>query len=174
MEIYERQVLSLVFLIGMPGVGKSYWGRQLAQHFRIPFFDLDRFIVQQEKSSISDLFDHVGEEKFRQKEHGYLAKLITEAKPGTVIACGGGTPCYHDNMRLMNTAGITVYLEADAVHLLKNMHYTLEMRPLLRGKEDVNAFLAQLLEQRKPYYEQAQHILQTEYISLATFEKIIF
>ena len=166
--------MSLVFLIGMPGVGKSHWGRQLAQNFRIPFFDLDKFIVHHEQASIGDLFNHIGEEQFRQKEHDYLVQLIQEVKPNTVIACGGGTPCFLDNMQLMNSSGITIYLEAAPELLLKNMHFTLEMRPLLKGKEDISLFLTQLLEQRQPYYRQAQHILQTEYISLATFEKIIF
>jgi shikimate kinase len=165
--------MSLVFLIGMPGAGKSYWGRQIARNFVVPFHDLDKYIIHQEQSTIADLFQKHGEEWFRLKEHGYLKKLIGEAKPDTVIACGGGTPCFHDNMPLMNQSGITIYLEANPRVLIKNMHYSLEMRPLLRDKEDIATFLAGMLEQRAPFYRLAQHILQTEYISLATFGQII-
>ena len=165
--------MSLIFLIGMPGAGKSYWGRQIGQNFAMPFNDLDKFIVQKEKSPINELFKMHGEEWFRQKEHEYLQQIIKQSKPNTVIACGGGTPCFFNNMEIMNKAGITIYLKNKPAHLLKNMQHSLAMRPLLNDSDDVSGFMEQLLEQRTPYYEQAQHILQTEYISIATFEKII-
>ncbi len=139
----------------------------------MPATDLDKYIVHKEQSGIAELFTKHGEAWFRQREHEYLKSLVSEAKPGTVIACGGGTPCYMGNMQLMNDAGVTVYLEASTAHLLKNMRFTLEMRPLLRDREDINAFLESLLEQRLPFYRQAQYILQTEYISLANFDQII-
>ncbi len=165
--------MSLIFLIGMPGAGKSYWGRQIAQNLVMPFNDLDKYIIQQEQSSIANLFKNHGEDWFRQKEHDYLEKLIAISKPNTVIACGGGTPCFHNNMELMNKTGITVYIKAQPENLLKNMHHSLAMRPLLAQNEDVQGYLTQLLAHRQPFYEQAQHILQTEYISLVIFEKII-
>ena len=164
--------MSLVFLIGMPGAGKSHWGRQIAQRYMIPFTDLDKYIIHLEQCNIPDLFQKYGEELFRQKEHEYLKRLIYEAKPGTVIAAGGGTPCFLGNMELMKQAGTTVYLKAAPERLLQNMRFTLEMRPLLRDKEDINAFLNNMLAHRKQYYEQADYILQTQDISIAIFGQI--
>ncbi|MBC7554382.1 MAG: shikimate kinase [Taibaiella sp.] len=165
--------MSLVFLIGMPGAGKSHWGRLLSRHLHVPYIDLDRYIVYSERSSITSLFSDYGEEWFRIKEREHLSRLVAEAKPGTIIACGGGTPCYHNNMELMNNAGTTIYLEAQTEHLLCNMRNTIDMRPLLQDKDDVPALLANMLVKRRAYYEMAHYILQTENISLATFEQII-
>ncbi len=165
--------MSLLFLIGMPGAGKSYWGRQIAQNLVMPFNDLDKYIIQQEQSSIADLFKNHGEQWFRQKEHDYLEKLIMLSKPNTVIACGGGTPCFHNNMDLMNKAGVTIYIKANPESLLHNMKHSLALRPLLNEKDDVKGYLTKLLAYRQPFYEQARYILQTEDISIANFEKII-
>lgn len=165
--------MKLLFLIGMPGAGKSYWGRQIAQTFQLPFTDLDKYIIKHEQTTIDLLFKQSGEEGFRQKEQHYLNKLIAEATTDMVIACGGGTPCYQDNLQLMQQSGTTIYLKAAPEQLLKNMCNTLDMRPMLSEQTDARSFLTTLLEKREIYYGQAHYILQTEYISLTTFAEII-
>jgi shikimate kinase len=163
----------LIFLIGMPAAGKTYWGQKLADKYGLQFVDLDVFVSEQEKASISALFASYGENGFRERELKYLNKLIKTIEDDTVIACGGGTPCFGDNMRLMKEAGTVIYLQADVAELLANLQLSDEIRPLLRGRGDMAAYLEGLLAKRKSFYEQADYILPSQDISLATFAKMI-
>lgn len=161
-----------IFLVGMPAAGKTYWGNQIAKAYNLPFADLDVFIAEQEKANISALFAMYGENGFREREQKYLKKIITTVT-GTIIACGGGAPCFNDNMQLMKQAGIVVYLKADIAWLLKNLKKSGEIRPLLNNRGDLSVYLQDMLDKRSKFYEQAHHILQTKDISLTTFAKII-
>lgn len=165
--------MSLIFLIGMPGAGKSYWGRLVAQRFQLPYTDLDRYITDRERLPVPELFAQFGEIGFRERERKYLLQLINKARPQSIIACGGGTPCYLNNMELMRQSGVTIYIKAEVATLLENMQCSIVLRPLLRDREDKPAFLAALLAERRKYYEQAQYILPVENISMATFEQIL-
>jgi len=157
----------------MPAAGKTFWADQVAKKYNLEFIDLDVFVAQQEKASISALFAQYGENGFREREHKHFKKLISSVKNHTVIACGGGTPCFHENITLMKEAGVVIYLHADIPYLLNNISNSEEIRPLLRGRGDVGAYLEDLLQKRKRYYEQAHYILQTKNISLITFDEII-
>src|SRR6187401_1227795 len=98
-----------IFLVGFMGSGKTYWGKIWAQKNAMNFFDLDALIEEQEKKTIAAIFETEGEEYFREKE-----AMVLRTLPGAndcIIACGGGTPCYHDNMKWMNEHGGTVYLD---------------------------------------------------------------
>lgn len=163
----------MLFITGMPGAGKTYWGRRVAAAYNLPFTDLDEYIAQQEQCSITEIFARQGEDYFRKKEAEYLRQLIQTQPHNSIIACGGGTPCYHHNMSTMNHAGTTVYLQTTTLALLHNLQNSATNRPLLAGHADPAARLQQLLAQRTPYYEQAHHILHTENISITTFEQII-
>lgn len=163
----------MLFITGMPGAGKTYWGRRVAAALNLPFTDLDEYIAQHEQCSIADIFARQGEDYFREKEAEYLLQLIQTQPHNSIIACGGGTPCCHHNMATMNQAGTTVYLQATIPVLLHNLQNSATKRPLLAGYADPTARLQQLLAQRAPYYEQAHHILHTENISITTFEQII-
>jgi len=162
-----------IFLIGMPAAGKTYWGKQIATWYGLPFIDLDVFIAEQEKASVSALFATYGEKGFREREEKQLKKIIKTAPPITIIACGGGTPCFADNMKLLKHAGIVIYLQADTSQLLKHIEAATEARPLLNNRGDLGAYLDDVLEKRRNYYEQAHHILQITDISRFTFEQII-
>ncbi len=162
-----------IFLIGMPAVGKTYWGEKIAARYKLPFIDLDVFIAEQEKASISALFATYGEKGFREREEKYLKKVIKTAVPGTIIACGGGAPCFADNINLMKGAGAVIYLQAETALLLKHLENATETRPLLNNRGDLGVYLADMLEKRKSFYEQAHHILQMADISISTFEQII-
>jgi shikimate kinase len=87
----------------MPGSGKSTWGKKLAKALQYNFVDLDKLIELNEQLSIEDIFRQKGEEYFRDLEHKYLLKTIV--MNNVVISCGGGTPCYNDNMNLINENG---------------------------------------------------------------------
>ena len=164
---------SNIFLVGMPAVGKTYWGEKIAAAYNLPFVDLDVFIAEQEQASVSALFATYGEKGFREREEKHLKKMIKTAVPVTIIACGGGTPCFGDNMKLMKEAGTVIYLQADTALLLKHLETATEARPLLNNRGDLGTYLADMLEKRRSFYEQAHFILQTTDISLSTFEQII-
>ncbi len=161
-----------IFLVGMPGAGKTYWGQKLAQEYKLEFTDLDVFIAGQEQATIPALFAQYGESGFREKESKYLMKLI-KTTDVAIIACGGGAPCFHRNMALMKEAGIVIYLQADIETLMHNIQKSDEIRPLLKGKANIGGYLKGLLHKRTAFYEQAHFILQTKNISLITFDEII-
>ena len=163
----------LVFVVGMPAVGKTYWGKRMAKEFNRPFADLDVFIGEQEQASVPALFAMYGEGGFREREEKYLKQLIQEAEAGTIIGCGGGTPCYKDNMQVMKNAGTVVYLQADTAILLEHLAASDEVRPLLNNRGDAGVYLEGLLQKRKSYYEQSHFILQIADISRSTFAKIL-
>ncbi len=162
-----------IFLVGMPAVGKTHWGSKIAKEYKLPFIDLDVYIAEQEQASISALFAMYGEQGFREREQKYLKKIIHKATATTIVACGGGTSSYNDNMDLMKAAGVVIYLEADIAWLLNNLQKSNEVRPLLNNRGDLAVYLQDLLNKRKKLYEQAHHILQSKDISLSTFAKII-
>jgi shikimate kinase len=162
----------LVFLIGMPGVGKTYWGEKLASQYRLDFIDLDAYISSKENQSIPALFEKYGEPGFRKLETEHLHTIITSVKNCTIVACGGGTPCFNNNMETMKTTGIVTYLEGDIPVLLENLKQDGTERPLLKGN-GIEGILAGLQAGRTPFYRQAHYILPAKSISLSTFEKII-
>lgn len=161
-----------IFLIGMPGVGKTYWGMRIAAYSGLPFADLDTFIEEQEKESIADQFAQYGEDGFREIESKYLKELISNER-ATIVACGGGTPCFNNNMALMKAAGCVIYLQAYIATLVAHIKNSNNIRPLLKGQDDMTAYLEDLLQKRSRFYEQADYILQTKDISLTTFDQII-
>ena len=163
----------MLFIIGMPGVGKTYWGSRVAEATDSKFVDLDIYIEEQEQTTIKALFENLGEDGFRKKEHQYLEKVINLFPGQTVIASGGGTPCFHQNISIMKQAGKVIYLQAEVSHLISNIKKEPDVRPLLIGRENLSGYLLGLLLERKAYYEQAQHILQTDNISLANFTQIL-
>ncbi len=163
----------LFFLIGMPGVGKTYWGRQIAAAYNCHFVDLDEYIVKQEGQTIKSIFESKGEAAFRLIEQQCLSGLIVDAQSDAIVACGGGTPCFHENLSLMKEAGKVIYLESGLDYLLRNLNNELETRPLLKETPNIRERLELLLSQRQQNYLQADYILQTENISLTTFDEII-
>jgi shikimate kinase len=165
--------MSLFFIVGMPGAGKTYWARQVAEKYQIGFLDLDVYIEQREQMSIPDLFAQRGEAGFRAAEHEALKEVIDRDAEYEIIACGGGTPCYNDNLYLMKQRGTVIYLQATVPQLLNRVQRGAKKRPLLSGQNDLEQYLSQLLATREPVYMQADHILPVESISLTTFGQII-
>jgi len=165
-------MIRFIFLIGMPGVGKTYWGQKLAEHLHMRFVDLDDFIEERENDSILALFAQQGEEKFREMERNALEAVLADKDTPTVVACGGGTPCFFDNMDRMKEAGCVIFLRAEMDTLLDRLFTDLEFRPLLQV-DSVHDKLHQLADHRLPVYERAHHILEVETVSVNTFEEII-
>ena len=146
---------SVIYLIGFSTSGKSTLGKIIAEKLNFHFIDLDEAISQQQGKSINQLFDEFGEEGFRKIEQQLLVNTIFLTE--TVIACGGGTPCYSDNMDFLLRNGKTIYLDVDEAILLERMLNNTAERPLFKGKskEEIASNINTLLNARKEFYERA-------------------
>jgi shikimate kinase len=144
--------------------GKSTIGKHLADKLFLPFIDLDIYIEKKEKKSVSDIFKNKGEIYFRLIEHKYLKEiLISDQK--VVLSLGGGTPCYADNMNLINTANtISFYLQTSIKVLVDRLTKEKDDRPLIASLEDnkISEFVAKHLFERRVFYEKANFIIKTE------------
>lgn len=148
------------FLIGLPGSGKSYWGKVWSEKMKIPYFDLDQLIEKKEGLSIKEIFEIKGEAYFREVESFCLRNLI-DTYDSFILATGGGTPCLQENMQLMNDKGSTVFLNLPLAEISKRIWNPddANRRPLLKGCNsiaDIEARLQQLNENRLPFYLMAK------------------
>lgn len=145
-----------IFIIGLPGSGKSTTGRQLAGALNLPFLDLDEEIERVSGQSIPALFQTAGEIEFRVTEANVLRSCI-QHHPAFVMATGGGTPCFLANMEVMNSSGITLFLDTPVDEILTRLTpEEVEVRPLLAGSDPADR-LRQLYEDRLPFYAKAQY-----------------
>lgn len=151
-----------IFLIGFMGCGKSYWGERLAADLKCPFLDLDGLIGENVGLSIPEIFARKGESGFRQLEQEALHQLSERSL--SVIATGGGTPCFFDNMDWMNQHGVSIYLKVSAVTLANRLQHKAENRPLLAGIQtiDLQSFIISKIAERTPFYSQARAVLEDE------------
>jgi shikimate kinase len=136
-----------IFLIGMMGSGKSTIGARLAELLVLPFVDTDVAIQTAEDRSVQQIFEQEGEGYFREKEQQLLQQLPQQAG---VVACGGGLPCFFDNMELLTAKGTVIYLEASPALLYDRLKGD-NKRPKL---QDFAAFV-QLLTDREVIYNKA-------------------
>ena len=161
-----------IVLLGFMGSGKSYWGKQWAEHLHYNFVDLDNRIIEAENSSVSRIFEKKGEPYFRKLEADILRSLT---EPNTVVACGGGTSVYEENLNWMNKNGITIYLKAPASYLLENIKKEPGQRPLIKETNEAELlfFIQQKLKERDTFYGQAKYILEVEKVNLKSLQNII-
>lgn len=154
--------MSVVILIGYMGSGKSTLGRKIARKLNYEFLDTDTAIEEKEGLSIAAIFEQFGEAHFRKLEHNILLSL--KGKEKTVIATGGGMPCFNANMNLLNELGRTFYLKRSVNELVHRVVNSKRIRPLLADKSpaELAAFIEQNLEKRNPFYEQAKYILERD------------
>jgi shikimate kinase len=139
--------------MGMPGCGKSSIARKLSSRLNIPFLDLDNEIENELQLSVSEIFATKGEVFFREVESEILLRMIGKYKNGLVLACGGGTPCYNDNLSIIKKNGIGVYLNATPEFLLSRIELSDE-RPMFvnLSKDEKLIKLRHLLSKREKYY----------------------
>lgn len=144
-----------IFLMGLPGCGKTTLGRALAQALGRQFIDLDHSIEARFFCSVSDFFSRYGEERFRSLE----ASILREAgeMQDVIVACGGGTPCFHGNMDYMLSRGITVHLKASRRRLHERLCRCKDRRPHIRSlsDEEVYAYIDSVAETRAPFYDRS-------------------
>jgi len=155
----KLQNSSIIFLIGFMGCGKTTLGKQLAASLDYDFVDTDELIEKRFDTTISEIFLTEREEKFRQYERDILHDLLHCEK--LVVACGGGLPCFFDNMERMNACGTTIYLQAEVELLAQRIEKENNLhRPLLEGKTGLalKLHIESLLAVREKYYQQAHFI----------------
>jgi len=152
-----------LFLIGLPGSGKSYLGEKLALKLSFKFIDLDGLIESNHNKRIAEIFHEEGEDYFRKIESKTLLNQIKQGN-NFVLSCGGGTPCYNSNMQLLKKSGITVYLKSNIKSIIARLNQSNETakRPLLNQGDKLEKRVTQLLYDRSSYYEQADYILEID------------
>lgn len=162
-----------MFLIGMMGTGKTYWCKKLAKKLKVGGYDLDFLIESHEERTIAEIFAEEGEAYFRRTETKILHWF--KEKKSFVLATGGGTPCFHENMQWMNEQGITIWIDEPVEVLVARLQPEKEHRPLIKDLSDteLKQFLTEKLVQRYPFYHQATYHLQGDAISDAGFAKIL-
>lgn len=147
-----------IYLVGMPGSGKSTLGRSLARLMKHTFIDLDDRIIGQEGMSIPEIFAQKGETYFRQAEQRALQATFTEQN--ILVATGGGAPCFFDNMEQINAQGISIFLNIPLQQIASRVSpgkNKVTIRPLFAGKtpEQIKESLEQMWEKRLPFYQKA-------------------
>jgi shikimate kinase len=156
-----------IVLVGLPGSGKSSFGKQLAKQLNFVFIDLDQLIEKETGNKINKIFTEEGEGRFRELESIYLNKVL-DGVEGFVLSTGGGTPCFNGNMDLINKKAVSVYLEVPLEEIFRRLSKDqLGRRPLFvgLGQGEVILKLKDLLATREMYYLQSKIKLQGEDIS---------
>jgi len=149
-----------IFLVGMMGSGKSHWAKKLSKKLHCGGYDLDNVVEINEEKTIAEMFAEDGEEYFRKAEAKVLRWFAQ--KKIFVLATGGGTPCFNDNMAWMNKHGITVWLDEPIETLVLRLQPEKAHRPLIKdlGDDELAAFLTAKRAERELYYSQATYHLK--------------
>ena len=159
-----------IFLTGYMGAGKTTLGKAFARHMDIPFIDLDWYIEERFHKTVGELFTERGEAGFRELERNMLHEVAEFEN--VIISCGGGTPCFFDNMEYMNRQAQTVYLKASPDVLFQHLKMGKVERPLLKDKteDEMKQYIRDSLAIRKPFYSRAQYTLDVSL--LENYDKI--
>lgn len=164
-----------IFLIGFMGSGKTHWGRLLGEKLNLPFFDLDEQVVSHEGKPISDIFAQSGEEYFREVEKNTL-HLLSESHDSFIMACGGGTPCYFNNIEYMKDAGTVVWINTAHEVLHQRLMAEKDKRPLIKDLTDdqLRGFILKKYADRRIYYQQADITVDEQPVELDKLIQKIF
>ena len=147
--------MNRVFLVGYMGTGKTSLGKIVAKKAGLTFIDLDHFIENRYHKSISQIFAEKGEDGFRNIERDALHEVAEFEN--VIIATGGGTPIFFDNIDFMNNSGKTVYLKTAPQILFNRLKIAKHNRPIIKDKDDneLMSFIIENLERRDPFYSKA-------------------
>lgn len=149
--------MTRIFLIGYMGAGKTTLGKALSRDTGLSFIDLDWYMEERFHKTVACLYSERGEESFRRLEQQMLHE-VGEFED-VIVSCGGGTPCFFDNMDYMKKQGITVFLDVRLQVLLRRLRIAKIQRPLIQNKseEELETFVSDALEKRAPCYSQARY-----------------
>ena len=145
------------FLVGMPASGKSSLAKMISKEINIQFIDLDKEIEAIEKKSINELFNLKGEKYFRKIESEVLYSII-KSNNSFILATGGGTPCFNNNMKIINDNGVSIFLDVK-ISELENRLKNKKDRPLLNRYQDKGQILKKMYDERKSFYQESNHTI---------------
>lgn len=154
----------IIYLVGFMGCGKTTLGHAVAERYRADFVDLDDYIEQSAGMTIKEIFAQRGEAAFRTMEREALARLSSGAMSAPlIVGCGGGTPCHGDNMEMMNSRGLTVWLDTSNERLFERLAIARGHRPLIAGLSDdeLRLFIEHHVTRRTPYYVKAASVFDS-------------
>ena len=161
-----------IFLIGFMGAGKSFFGEWWGKAHSIPFFDLDKLIEEEERTTVENIFSTFGEDYFREREAAVLRN--TDRFEKCIIACGGGTPCYFDNMHWMNKNGVTVFLNESEINIYNHLKNDKKIRPLIieQDEKTLKQFIRNKLEERNSFYNECRLVFTGDQLNKDGFAVI--
>ncbi|MBD1394342.1 shikimate kinase [Mucilaginibacter glaciei] len=165
--------MSLIFLVGFMGCGKTSWGRKLAAGLDFTFIDLDHKLEAQVGTTVAEYFATHGEEKFRLLESEILK--TTDYPENTVVSTGGGLPCFFDNMDWMTSHGQTLYIQLSPKALAHRLENAKTPRPVLQGKkgDDLAEFIEHKLAEREGFYLKATHHVDGMSMSVDGLKEVV-
>ncbi|HLZ86191.1 MAG TPA: shikimate kinase [Puia sp.] len=163
-----------IFLIGFMGSGKTHWGQRLAEKLQLPFYDLDSLIIEKENKSVAGIFEENGEEYFRFLEKETL-ESTTDQQESFILSCGGGTPCFFNNIEFMKKNGKVVWLNTAVDVLRQRLQRERMSRPLIADvtEDDLQRYIIRKLSERRMYYQQADVTVSEEHTNLDELIRIL-
>lgn len=159
--------MKAIILIGYMCVGKTTIGKELAKRRGQMFYDLDWYIEERFRKRVPQIFAEEGEEAFRKKERNMLHEVAEFEN--VVVSCGGGTPCFFDNIDYMNQAAEVIYLKASPETILSHLKISKGKRPLLEGMspEELQTFVTDQIKTREDFYLRARHVVDVDVLDSA-------
>ena len=142
-----------IFILGMPGSGKSTMARYLCSKTKFNYLDLDEEIEKKSQKSITEIFRDEGQDYFRSLETKLLKEIINKEKI-FILSTGGGTPCFNKNMELMKKNGITIFLNTSIDTLIERVSRK-NKRPLFNSK-NIKETINNMFNERIKYYNQSR------------------
>lgn len=165
---------NVIYLIGFMGAGKTTLAKQIAHLYNYKCIDIDEEIEKRLGKTIASIFSTDGEEAFRKFEADVLRSIQIDSN--TIIAAGGGLPCFHNNIEWMNENGSTIYLKHSIDELKERLESEVELRPALKNNPNLTllAHIEALMKIRSPYYQQAKFVILGNLISPQTIINTAF
>ena len=147
----------IYYLVGYMGCGKSTVAKEIGNKYNVKVVDTDTEIEKRLGMPIKEVFDVYGEDYFRTVETQVL-KQITEENDNCIVSCGGGLPCFNNNMEYINTHGISLYIKVSTEELISRLSkLEIEKRPILIDK-DITSFIPKQLKEREHFYNKSKYI----------------
>ena len=143
------------FIVGMPASGKSRLGKYISSMTDLCFIDLDLEIEKKLDSNVKDIFEIKGEKFFRKFETKILKEII-ESESNFILATGGGTPCFNENMSIINNSGVSIFIDVKREILHERISRN-DKRPLLSGAVSLKKKLSDLYKERIEYYQKSKY-----------------
>lgn len=162
-----------IVLVGFSGSGKSTIGKQLAQKLNFNFIDTDRYFEEKYRFSVYDFFGQIGEGMFRKLESELLKEVIAFER--TVIATGGGTPCFYNNIELINQNSLSIYIKLSEKSLFYRLFYSKKRRPLTKKltADELQQYIQNQLAKREPFYKKADLVVKGENLNLKELVQLV-